>query len=76
MCHHQDDHNTECGMSGQLVIYNPPQFLKPLQEREKRLVFGGLEWIIEQHWDSIGVAAVIWEPVCIILIHTLATIKI
>lgn len=47
----------------QLVVYNPPQFLQPLQEREKRVVFGGYEWVIKQDWDGVGVAAVVWEPV-------------
>ena len=62
VCHRKDD-VAESAVEHQLVVYNPPQFLKPLQEREKRLVFGGREWIIEQNWDSVGVAAVVWEPV-------------
>ena len=62
MFHHQDD-QPESGMTGQLVVYSPPLILKPLQEKEKRLVFGGQEWVIQQNWDSVGVAAVIWEPV-------------
>ena len=49
--------------NSQLVLYNPPQFLQPLQEKEKRVVFGGHEWVIEQDWDGTGVASVIWEPV-------------
>ena len=53
----------------QLVLYSPPQFLQPLQEREKRVAFGGHEWVIEQNWESVGVAAVVWEPVSVIMIR-------
>ena len=45
------------------MLYSPPKFLQPLQEREKRVVFAGHEWVIEQNWDGVGVAAVVWEPV-------------
>ena len=51
--------------SGQLVLYSPPQFLQPLQEKKKRVVFSGREWVIEQDWDGTGVAAVVWEPVSV-----------
>ena len=50
-------------LNHQLVLYSPPQFLQPFHEKEKRLVFGGREWVIEQDWESVGVAAVVWEPV-------------
>ena len=56
-------HDQRSPRSGQLVLYSPPQFLQPLQEKQKRVVFGGREWMIEQDWDGTGVAAVIWEPV-------------
>ena len=51
------------GLDGQLVVYSPPQFLQPLRERERRVEFAGREWVIQQNWDSVGVAAVVWEPV-------------
>lgn len=57
----QDD--AEPPLDRQLVVYNPPQFLRPLQEREKRVVFGDREWVIQQDWEGVGVASVIWEPV-------------
>ena len=50
-------------LNHQLVLYSPPQFLQPFHEKQKRLVFGGREWVIEQDWESVGVAAVVWEPV-------------
>lgn len=51
------------------MLYKPPQFLQPLQEKEKRVKFAGHEWIIQQNWDSVGVAAVVWEPVGRTLAH-------
>ena len=55
----------------QLVVYSPPKFLEPLLEREKKVVFAGREWVIEQNWDGVGIAAVIWEPVSLSVLFTL-----
>ena len=54
---------TQPGWDQQLVVYNPPQFLQPLQQKERREEFASREWIIQQNWDGVGVAAVVWEPV-------------
>lgn len=56
------DDFTSCA-DKQLVLYSPPKFLQPLLEREKKLVFAGREWVVEQNWDGVGIAAVIWEAV-------------
>ena len=53
----------EVSLNRQLVLYDPPRVLQPLHERERRVCFGGREWVIQQHWESVGVAAVIWEAV-------------
>ena len=61
VCHEGEGANP--GWDQQLVVYSPPQFLQPLQQKERRVEFASREWIIQQDWDSIGVAAVVWEPV-------------
>ena len=53
----------ETSSERQLVIYNPVQLLRPLQERERQLVLAGRRWTIRQDWDGVGVAAVVWEAV-------------
>ena len=63
VCHQDMQDDAEPPLDRQLVVYNPPQFLQPLQEREKRVEFGGREWVIKQDWEGVGVASVIWEPV-------------
>lgn len=44
---------------------------KPLLEIERRFEFAGLEWVIEQQWDQIGLAAVVWEAVSFKLLPSL-----
>ena len=53
----------ESSLNRQLVLYDPPRVLQPLHERERQVCFGGREWVIQQQWESVGVAAVIWEAV-------------
>ena len=40
-----------------------PSLLPLLQEAERQFQFAGREWVIEQKWDQIGLAAVVWEAV-------------
>ena len=40
-----------------------PSLLPSLQEAERQFQFAGREWVIEQKWDQIGLAAVVWEAV-------------
>ena len=47
----------------QIVLYQPAKIIPPFQEPKRRFSLAGREWLIEQQWDEIGVAAVVWEAV-------------
>lgn len=36
---------------------------EPLLEAERRFEFARREWVVEQRWNQIGLAAVVWEAV-------------
>lgn len=50
----------------QIVLYQPAKIIPPFQEPKRRFSLAGREWLIEQRWDEIGVAAVVWEAATVL----------
>ena len=62
--------STNCGTNNpthcsQLVLYQPSKVLPIFQEKKREFEIAGRKWIIVQQWNEIGLAAVIWEAVCV-----------
>ncbi|XP_071942800.1 protein N-lysine methyltransferase METTL21A-like [Antedon mediterranea] len=49
-----------------LVLYKPPEFLEPFHKQERRFVFTGKEILINQDWEKLGVAAVVWDTAIVL----------
>ena len=49
----------------QIVLYEPPPIIPSLCAAQRVFSFAGKEWVISQQWNEIGVAAVVWEAVCV-----------
>ena len=49
----------------QLALYQPSKVLPIFQEKKREFEIAGRKWIIVQQWNEIGLAAVIWEAVCV-----------
>ena len=54
--HNEDD-------TKQLVLYNPPEFIKPFHEKTRTFLVCQHEWKLAQDWHHSGVAGVVWEAV-------------
>ena len=48
----------------QLVVYEASTRIFPTFDQKTRsFKFADKNWVIQQRWDEIGVASVVWEPV-------------
>ena len=48
----------------QLVLYQPSNVL-PIYQEKREFEIARRKWMIVQQWNEIGLAAVIWEAVCV-----------
>lgn len=47
----------------EVVAYQPSRILPMFDQHTRSFDIAGKEWVIQQRWDDIGVASVVWEPV-------------
>ena len=51
----------------ELVPYQPSLVLPVFHEAERSFEFAGKVWTIHQHWNDVGLAAVVWEAVRVLV---------
>ncbi len=48
----------------EIVAYQPSRGILPMfDEKTRNFEIAGKNWVIQQRWDEIGVASVVWEAV-------------
>ncbi len=47
----------------QIVPYQPDSILPMFHQEKRQFEFAGLNWVLSQQWEEIGVASVVWESV-------------
>lgn len=61
-----DDKMSSSHPSSALVLYDPPSFLEPFQQKRRTFKLSGQVVHIHQKWNELGVAAVVWDAAIVL----------